>query len=209
EVLAVGMDVAGQQGASDVLDRGLADRAGDADDAGAKRPAPGPRQRLHRRQRIIDGEDPGTVSIAAVLWSAIRTKGLPQLVADDRAPGPGGDCRRGELAAVAVGAAQAEEEVAGAAGAGVDRRPGRRAGHALDDDLGSHRRRYLLGAEVHAGLPSFRSSSRATSRSSKGTLRPPSNSCPCSWPLPAMTTVSPGWARPSARAIAARRSTST
>ena len=83
------------------------------------------------------------------------------------------------------------------------------AGLALGDDLGPHRRRDLLGAQLHAGLPSFRSSSRATSRSSKGTLRPPSNSWPCSWPLPAMTTVSPGSARPSARAIAARRSTST
>ena len=42
-------------------------------------------------------------------------------------PGPGRDRRRGELAAVAAGAAQAEEEVAGAAGRGIDRRPQRRA----------------------------------------------------------------------------------
>ena len=40
EVLRVGVDAAGQEGAGDVLDRGLADRAGDADDAGAERPPP-------------------------------------------------------------------------------------------------------------------------------------------------------------------------
>ena len=40
------------------------------------------------------------------------------------------------------------------------------------------------------------SSSRATSRSSKGIFRPSSNSWPCSWPLPAITTVSPGSASP-------------
>jgi len=49
----------------------------------------------------------------------------------------------------------------------------------------------FLAAEPHAGLPSLRSSSRATVRSSKGILRPPSNSCPCSCPLPAMTTPCP------------------
>ena len=60
-----------------------------------------------------------------------------------------------------------------------------------------------------AAPASRRSSSRATSRSSKWILRPPSNSWPCSCPLPAITTVSPGSARASASAIAARRSTST
>ena len=37
--------------------------------------------------------------------------------------------------------------------------------------------------------------------SSKGSLRPPSNSCPCSWPLPAITTTSPSRASSIARAI--------
>ncbi len=63
------------------------------------------------------------------------------------------------------------------------------------------------------GAPPFerraRSSSAATTRSSKGTLRPPSNSCPCSWPLPAISTASPGRARASVWRMAARRSTST
>ena len=59
EVLAVGVDPAGQQRPGDVLDRGLADRAGDADDAGAERAPPGAGERLQRGQRIGDGEDPG------------------------------------------------------------------------------------------------------------------------------------------------------
>ena len=41
-----------------------------------------------------------------------------------------------------------------------------------------------------------RSASRATATSSNGSLRPPANSWPCSWPLPAITSTSP---RPRAR----------
>ena len=67
----------------------------------------------------------------------------------------------------------------------VGGRPRRRAGGR--DPLG----RELDQALGPAAEPP-RSSSRATSRSSKGILRPPSNSWPCSWPLPAITTVSPG-----------------
>ena len=40
------------------------------------------------------------------------------------------------------------------------------------------------------------------STSSKGSLRPSSNSWPCSWPLPAITTTSPGAAAATASAIA-------
>ena len=52
------------------------------------------------------------------------------------------------------------------------------------------------------------SASRATVTSSNGILRPPSNSWPCSWPLPAITTTSPGRAPAIAVSIAARRSAS-
>src|SRR6185312_5866854 len=128
---------------------------------------------------------------------------------DDHPPRPGLDRSGGELAAVAVLPPQPEEEVAGAGGRGVDHRAGRRLRGARDEHPRSGGLGYLRAAEPHAGLPSLRSSSRATSRSSKGTFLPPSNSCPCSCPLPAITTVSPGLARPSASAIAARRSTST
>ena len=44
-------------------------------------------------------------------------------------------------------------------------------------------------------------STTGSSRSSNSILRPPSNSWPCSWPLPAITTVSPG--RAAARAALA------
>src|SRR5262245_55256659 len=47
--------------------------------------------------------------------------------------------------------------------------------------------------------------SAATSRSSNGATSSPI-ACVVSWPLPAMTTTSPGRASPSARAIARRRS---
>src|SRR5581483_4688135 len=49
---------------------------------------------------------------------------------------------------------------------------------------------------------------RATSRSSNGSTRSP-KSCPCSWPLPAMTTTSPAFASRSAISMAALRSAST
>ena len=58
EVLAVGVDPAGQQRPGDVLDRGLADRAGDPDDAGTELAPPGAGQRLQRGQRVVGGEDP-------------------------------------------------------------------------------------------------------------------------------------------------------
>ena len=194
EVLAVGVDAARQQRPGDVLDRGLADRAGDPDHAGAERPPPGAGQRLQRRQRVLDGEDPGPVAV--VLCAAIRDK-RDVSGGDDHAPGAGLDRGGGELAAV---------DVARRAG----RRRGRRARLRRSRSSPARatrrrprrrprprsRRRSRSAPRFTAGLPSFRSSSRATSRSSKGTLRPSSNSWPCSWPLPAITTVSPGSARP-------------
>ena len=54
-----------------------------------------------------------------------------------------------------------------------------------------------------------RNASRATVTSSNGSLRPPANSCPCSWPLPAITTTSPGPASSTACSMASRRSTRT
>ena len=199
----------GQQRPGDVLDRGLADRAGDAEHPGAERPPPGAGQRLQRRQRIVDGEDPApppSPSRRRAIRRMRRARGRRP-----RPRRPASIAAGGELAAVAVA-----------------RRAGRRRGRrrrsprsrsspaaagsaaALGEHLGARSpRRSPRALEPHAGLPSLRSSSRATSRSSKGILRPPSNSWPCSWPLPAITTVSPGSARPSASAIAARRSTST
>ena len=56
--------------------------------------------------------------------------------------------------------------------------------------------------------PRVRSASRADSRSSNGTVRS-ANSCPCSAPLPAISTTSPSCASSIACAIARARSGST
>ena len=126
EVLAVGVDRARQQRPGDVLDRGLADRAGDPDHARAELAPPGTGQRLQRGQRVIDGEDPARPSFRSCSRRYPGDK-RPERGAHDDAPGAGLDRGGGELAAVGALAAQAEEEVAGAGRAGVDRRPPRRA----------------------------------------------------------------------------------
>ena len=78
----------------------------------------------------------------------------------------------------------------------------RRAGR----DRGRRSRPRRAGSRLAASARARASrASRATSRSSNG-WRTPSISCPCSWPLPAITTTSPGSARPMARSIADRRS---
>ena len=118
------------------------------------------------------------------------------------------------LAAVGALSAQAEEQIPCGGLAGVDQRPARASGATLAHDRrirgrGDPFRLELDHGPALAGAASRRSSSRATSRSSNGTLRPASNSWPCSCPLPAITTVSPPAAASSASAIAARRSGST
>ena len=120
---------------------------------------------------------------------------------------------------------QRDEQVAGLDRARVDHDARRALGGAVDaahaarrrprrrsagrSSASSRRRRVRRScARAPAGARDARSASRATSTSSNGSLRPPANSCPCSWPLPAITTTSPGSASSTARAIAARRSTS-
>ncbi len=203
EVLAVGVDAARQQRPGDVLDRGLADRAGDPDHPRAERPPPGSGQRLQRRQRVLDREHPSRPPQRP----ADRARR-----ADDRAPGAGLERRRRRTRRRRrCSPRRPKKRSPSPAAAGVDRRPRRRRRRpALASDLGPDRGGDLLRARGFTpALPSLRSSSRATSRSSKGILRPSSNSWPCSWPLPAITTVSPGSARARASAIAARRSGST
>ena len=126
--------------------------------------APGARQTLQRGERVGDGEDPGALESSRALR------------AHDHAPGAGRDRCRRELAAIDPLAAQAEEEVALRCLAGIDDAAPRIARPAPRDDLRAHRRPDLLRGQVH----NRRNSSRATSRSSKGSLRPFSNSCPCS-----------------------------
>ena len=127
EVLDVGVDPAGQQRPGDVLDRGLADRAGDARAPrrrarGARRgPAPAAPQRVLGRRR------PRPASRSALAASRRRAEAARGELGPRRRP------RRRPRAPPAansppsrLAAAQAEEEIAGTAGAGVDRRPPRR-----------------------------------------------------------------------------------
>ncbi len=114
----------------------------------------------------------------------------------------------GEPAAVHALAAQADEQVARLDRARVDdgaRRPARTAARrAARRPLrrpARHPRRSRAGTCAAIA-------SRATAESSNGSLRPFSNSWPCSCPLPAITTTSPGSASAIAWKIVARRSAS-
>ena len=135
------------------------------------------RQRLQRRQRILNREYPGPLSVEIAFCRPWLNKTRSRGGADDDAPGAGLDRRRGELAAVDALAAQAEEEVALAGRAGVDRRPGRRARPALGDDLGAERRGDLLRVEVHRlaarGARAPRGRPRGRRRGSCGRPRTP------------------------------------
>src|SRR5207253_3186749 len=82
------------------------------------------------------------------------------------------------------------------------------------EDVPAGRRGDVGQGQAHAAVPgssgpqpSRASSSRATTRSSNGTVTPPAV-WPCSWPLPATTTTSPG-ARPVSAARMARRRSAT
>ena len=88
---------------------------------------------------------------------------------------------------------QAEEEVAGPALARVDHRPlGAAAGRSRATSAPA-------AAAIRSGskldhAPAWRASSQLLARDLavvEGHLAPASNSWPCSWPLPAITTVSP------------------
>ena len=91
---------------------------------------------------------------------------------------------------------EADEQVAGADLARVD--------HGALGAGGLGRARHQLAARGRGDRAAERSitpapaasrawsASRATVTSSNGSLRPFSNSWPCSWPLPAITTTSPG-----------------
>src|SRR6185437_14213535 len=201
-VLAVGvrLEPRREQRLQDVLRRGLAGRPGHADHRAGEVAPPGARQPLHRLQRVVrlDHE-----AAPAELARAPRP--------DHGAPGAGFQGGGGELAAVRRLPHQAHEEIAGARVAAVDHRPARTGHIGIADQEGGARAACHPGGVLldHAPTPSAeRSASRVTVTSSNGSFLPPSNSCPCSCPLPAITTTSPAVALPTARAIASRRSTS-
>src|SRR3954452_19599214 len=130
---------------------------------------------------------------------------------DERAPGALLQRAGGEVPAVHVLAAQPDEEVARTGLAGIEQRPPRAglAGIAGGEPRAGGLGQPGGGTIDHARAPRHsRRASRATVTSSNGSLRPSSNSCPCSWPLPAITTTSLGAAVSIASPIARRRSTS-
>ena len=185
-----GVDPHRQDRVADVLDRGLAHRAGDPDHRGtpapaARRgPAPGGRPADRRRPRT----QPPRLGVRAARARPLRL--------DHHAPGarPRAPPRRTRPPRRA-------------------RRGGRRTGPRAGPRASRSRRRSAgarppparttsapAAAAIRSGASSIKPRTRrgagaaprvATWRSSKGIFRPPSNSWPCSWPLPAITTVSP------------------
>ena len=128
---------------------------------------------------------------------------LVRVARHEHGDGAAGECVLDEVAPARDG----DEQVALLDAARVDLDAGHLVGPGLLHDLAQ---RIQLGDRDrdHAGAPSRRSTSRATTLSSKGWTTP-AISWPCSCPLPAITTTSPSVAPASALSIAARRSGST
>ena len=184
-----------QQRGEDVLGRGLAGRAGDADDPAARARAAASHARARRAERRAAGRRPRAPARARSLARPRAARARR----DDHAPGAALDRLPRELAAVDALARDAEEQVARPRPAreSTTARAGGRRGPPAGPPSASAApatRAIRRSESITRGSsrPSARSSSRATSRSSNGILRPSSNSCPCSWPLPAIMTMSPG-----------------
>ena len=151
-----------------------------------------------RAQRVVGGEDPARRRARRVELGGARAGRRRRPRRPARAPRR----RSGRRRLVLPG--KAEEEIARREPrASRSRRA--RASRLVAARDGSRRRPRRRSARARARSRvrparrrAARSSSRATSRSSNGILRPSSNSWPCSWPLPAITTRSPG-ARPAER----------
>ena len=210
EVLRARVHAAREQRPGDVLDRGLAGRAGDPDDRAAElaaaRRAPA---RCSARERVGGGEHPARAGSA-------RPSARARARASTTTPqAPAASAAGGVLAAVGPLAAEAEEEVARAGLARVDRRRARDA----------RRRRARAtsppaSAAIRSGgeLDHARSRRRERRAAPRGRRRGRrTGSCarartpgPARGPCPRSTTVSPALAPSrSASAIAARRSGST
>ena len=163
----------------DVLGRRLAGRAGDPDHRAAQRAPPRGGQALQRGQRVVGGEDGPGLRAARRVGVLGRDEHPPR--ARRPAPAPRSARRRRARPRARRTGRRARPRASRSRRARARRRaaPAPRAA----------RRRPARPAQATSRA---RSASRATATSSKGTLRPPSNSWPCSWPLPAMTTTSPG-----------------
>src|SRR4029453_10579374 len=126
-----------------------------------------------------------------------RRKRRERIVRDERRRSATGE----RVLAVIGALAEREEQVAFVDAARVDLNAGDLGGPAGAVELSRDQVRDGVQVErAHAGC-SARSSSRATSRSSNG-WTVPAISCPCSLPLPAISTTSPSCADAIALAIA-------
>ena len=207
EVLGAGVEAEREDRPADVLDRRLAGRAGDPDHSTAELATPGACQRLQRAERVRRRRAPSPPRSAVAsssAWPGSTT--APQAPA--RAPRPRARRRRrARREGRRTDRRRPTSRESISARAGRPAAPSRTIAAAAPPRRSAPARARSLAGARRRGEP--RSSSRATSRSSNGILRPASNSWPCSWPLPAITTASPPLAASSASPIAARRSGST
>jgi hypothetical protein len=186
EVLAAGpgSQARPEQRREDVLGRGLARRARDAGDLAAELAPPGAGEPLERLERVGRGNHRG-VGAGRIAERALhrREHGLPVVVSDEHAPGPRFEGRGGELGAVGGRTRQPDEQVTRLNHARVDHGAvrARPLGLARQQPASGGRGETLRRQVDHARAPRrARSASRATVTSSNGSLRPFSNSWPCS-----------------------------
>ena len=164
-----------------VLRRGLAGRAGDADDLRAELAPPGGGEALQRGERVVGGQQGPGLRAPRGLGVLGRRRARPTR----RRP-----ARRGEAPAVDV-----------LPGRPTKRSPGPASRESIDHARGPGRPRGA-GATSRAPGGLGDAAQATTSRTAQRLprdgdvverhLAPPASSWPCSWPLPAMTTTSPG-----------------
>ena len=189
EVLRAGVHPHRQDRAADVLDRRLADRAGDPHHRAAELAPPGAGEPLEAGERILGRRAPSRRRPRRRSASAPTPARRPPPRRPPRSPPrrtrlpsarsprrPKNRSPRPHLAGVDHRARRAPAPARGGS-------PRRRSRQRSDRERARSRARPACGA--------VRSSSAGDLRSSKGIFRPPANSWPCSCPLPAITTVSP------------------
>ena len=183
-VLRAGVDAHGQDRVADVLDRGLAHRAGDPDHRAAELAPPGACERLERGQRVGRGEHPAASIARPRLAARQRASALPARPPPPR-PRPRARRRRSPRRRHARPAGRRTGRPARSL-ARVDHRPLGPPAPPATQDLGPGRGRDpLWGRARSRGAPARHNPARArrslaappaTSRSSKGIFLPPSNS---------------------------------
>ena len=202
-----------QQRGEDVLGRGLAGRAGDREHLRAELAPPAARQRVQRGERLVHG-DHRRAAAGRVADACRRPPRPPRRRARGRRSRP----RRRRRAPRRRTRRRARRRRAGRR-TGRPARPRASRSPRASGRRARRRRRRARRRRPRRARAADRSITRSprparapaaprahTATSSNGSLRPSSNSWPCSWPLPAITTTSPGAADSIASAIARRRS---